>query len=123
MNMEIEVRNQAYLIFNTIENASCDFAEKLLAMGIDRVIGRVLAMEWASEKHGTRIVQGGQRGPALPAGSAAQKAYSRVCLFVWPAESATPSKAKRTKVDPVEALIAKINKLTPAQRRRIRAAI
>jgi len=123
MNMEIEVRNQAYLIFNTIENASCDFAEKLLELGIDRVIGRALCMEWASAKHGTRIVQGGQRGPALPAGSAAQKAFSRVCLFVWPAESATPSKAKRSNTDPVAKLLAAYGKLTAGQKRSFKAGI
>jgi hypothetical protein len=122
MSFTIETRNQAYLIFNAVEGASCDFAEKLLEMGIDRVVGRALCMEWAAEKYKVRLVMG-ERGLKLPRNSAAEQAFYRVCSFVWPAVSATPKKAKRSKVDPVEALIKKINALTPAQRRRIRAAI
>ena len=122
MNFTIETRNQSYLIFNAVENSSCDFAEKLLALGIDRVIGRVLAMEWASEKYKTRIVTG-QRGAALPAGSAAQKAHSRVCLFVWPAVSATPSKAKRNQTDPVAKLLKRYAALTAGQKRSFKSAL
>ena len=125
MNMEIEVRNQAYLIFNQVDDSSCDFAEKLLALGVDRVVGRVLAMEWSAQKHKVSITPG-QRGLMLPRNSAAEQAFRRVVAFVWPATSATPNtpkKVKRSQIDPVVALIAKINKLTPAQRRRIRAAI
>lgn len=122
MNFTIETRNQAYLVFNTVENMSCDFAEKLLTLGVDRVIGRVLAMEWASEKYGTRIVVG-QRGAALPAGSAAQKAHSRVCLFVWPAVSATPTKTKRNQTDPVAKLLAAYGKLTAGQKRSFKAGL
>jgi hypothetical protein len=122
MSFTIETRNQSYLIFNAVEGASCDFAEKLLTLGVDRVVGRVLAMEWASEKYGTRIVVG-QRGAALPAGSAAQKAHSRVCLFVWPAESATAKKAKRGQTDPVEKLLAAYGKLTAGQKRSFKAGI
>jgi hypothetical protein len=118
--MNNAIKNKAYLIFNAVEGASCDFAEQLLVLGVDRVVGRALAMEWASAKYKTPIVVG-QRGANLPWGSAAQKAHSRVCLFVWPNES--KATAKRNTTDPVEALIKKINKLTPAQRRRIRAAI
>ena len=123
MSFTIETRNQAYLIFNKVEGASCDFAEQLLVLGVDRVVGRALCMEWASTKHKTPI-SNGQRGLMLPQDSTARKAMNRVIAFIWPSESATPKKAsKRDEVDPVEALIKKINKLTPAQRRRIRAAI
>ena len=122
MSFTIETRNQAYLIFNQVDDTACDFAEKLLTLGIDRVVGRVLAMEWASTKYGTRIVVG-QRGAALPAGSAAQKAHSRVCLFVWPAVSATPKKAKRNQTDPVEALLKRYAALTAGQKRSFKAAL
>ena len=123
MSFTIETRNQSYLIFNAVENSSCDFAEKLLALGVDRVVGRVLAMEWASEKYKTRIITTGQRGAALPAGSAAQKAHSRVCLFVWPAVSATAKKVKRNQTDPVEKLLAAYGKLTAGQKRSFKAGI
>ena len=123
MSFTIETRNQAYLVFNKVEGASCDFAEQLLTLGVDRVVGRALAMEWASAKYHAPI-KVGQRGLMLPRDSAAEKAMNRVIRFIWPLESATPKKkAKRSKVDPIEALIKKINGLTPAQRRRIRAAI
>ena len=122
MSFTIETRNQAYLVFNAVENSSCDFAEKLLVLGVDRVVGRVLAMEWASEKYQTRIVTG-QRGAALPAGSAAQKAHSRVCLFVWPAVSATPTKTKRNQTDPVAKLLAAYGKLTAGQKRSFKSGI
>ena len=122
MSFTIETRNQAYTIFNSIEGTSCDLAEKLLGMGVDRVVGRALAMEWASAKYHAPI-KVGQRGLTLPRDSAAHKAMVRVCYFIWPAESATPKKSTRNTTDPVEALIKKINALTPAQRRRIRAAI
>jgi hypothetical protein len=118
----IETRNMAYQVFNAVEGASCDFAEQLLVLGVDRVVGRALCMEWAAEKYKVRLSMG-QRGLMLPRNSAAEQAFYRVVAFVWPAVSATPKKAKRSKVDPIEALIKKINALTPAQRRRIRAAI
>lgn len=121
MSFTIETRNHAYMIFNKVEGASCDFAEQLLVLGVDRVVGRALCMEWASTKHKTPIAMG-QRGLMLPQDSAARKAMSRVIGFIWPSES-TPKKKTRSKVDPIEALIKKINALTPAQRRRIRAAI
>jgi hypothetical protein len=122
MSFTIETRNQAYLIFNKVEGASCDFAEQLLVLGVDRVVGRALAMEWASAKYHTPITMG-QRGLMLPQDSNARKAMHRVIEFIWPSESATPKKATRNQIDPVAALIKKINALTPAQRRRIRAAI
>jgi len=123
MSLTIETRNQAYLIFNAVNDTACDFAEKLLGMGVDEAVGRALAMEWASAKYHTPITMG-QRGLMLPQGSNARSAMNRVIGFIWPSESATPKKkAKRSAVDPVEALIKKINALTPAQRRRIRAAI
>lgn len=120
--MNNDIKNKAYLIFNQVEGSSVDFAEKLLEMGVDRVVGRALAMEWASDKYKTRIVTG-QRGAALPAGSAAQKAHSRVCLFVWPAVSATAKKVKRSNTDPVAKLLAAYGKLTAGQKRSFKAGI
>lgn len=122
MSFTIETCNQAYMIFNKVEGASCDFAEKLLELGVDRFVGRALAQQWASAKYKTPLKMG-QRGLMLPQGSNARSAMNRIIAFIWPSESATPKKATRNTTDPVEALIAKINKLTPAQRRRIRAAI
>jgi hypothetical protein len=122
MNMEIEVRNQAYLVFNAVEGASCDFAEKLLVLGVDRVIGRALCMEWASEKYHARITTG-QRGPKLPRNSAAEQAFYRVVAFVWPATSATPKKAKRSNTDPVAKLLAAYGKLTAGQKRSFKAGL
>ena len=122
MSFTIETRNQAYMIFNAVNDTACNFAEKLLGMGVDATVGRALAMEWASAKYKAPI-KVGQRGLTLHRDSAAHKAMVRVCYFIWPVESATPKKSTRNKVDPVEALIKKINALTPAQRRRIRAAI
>ena len=123
MSFTIETRNQAYLIFNAVSDTGTTFAVELAALGVDEVVGRALAMEWASAKYKTRITMG-QRGLMLPQGSTARSAMNRVIGFIWPSESATPKKkAKRSKVDPIEALIKKINALTPQQRRRIRAAI
>ena len=124
MNMEIEVRNQAYLIFNAVENSSCDFAEKLLTLGVDRVVGRVLAMEWASETSTTPApITMGQRGLKLPRNSAAEQAFYRVVAFVWPAVSATPKKVKRSRIDPVAKLLAAYGKLTAGQKRSFKAGL
>jgi len=120
--MNNQIRNHAYMVFNKVDNTSVDFAGELLTLGVDRVVGRALAMEWAAQKYKTRITMG-QRGLMLPRDSAAEKAMNRVIRFIWPIESATPKKSTRNTTDPVEALIKKINALTPAQRRRIRAAI
>ena len=122
MSLTIETRNQAYLIFNRVDDTSVDFAEKLLTLGVDRVVGRALAMEWAAAKYKTPISMG-QRGLMLPQDSAARKAMLRVIGFIWPSESATPKKSTRNQIDPVAALIKKISALTPQQRRRIKAAI
>ena len=121
--MNNQIRNHAYLIFNKVSDTGTTFAVELAALGVDEVVGRALAMEWASAKYRTPITMG-ERGLKLPHNSAARCAMKRVIAFIWPSESATPKKkAKRSKVDPIEALIKKINGLTPAQRRRIRAAI
>jgi len=120
--MNNQIRNHAYMIFNRVADTGTTFAVELAALGVDEVVGRALAMEWASAKYKTPITMG-QRGLMLPQGSAARMAMFRVVSFIWPSESATPKKAKRSKTDPVEALIKKINALTPAQRRRIKAAI
>jgi hypothetical protein len=122
MSLTIETRNQAYVIFNKVSDTACDFAEKLLGMGVDETVGRALCMEWASAKYKTPITMG-QRGLRLPEGSAARMAMFRVVSFIWPSQTTPKKKAKRSKVDPIEALIKKINALTPQQRRRIRAAI
>ena len=122
MSFTIETRNQAYLIFNAVNDTSCDFAEKLLGLGVDRVIGRVLAMEWASEKYKARLVTG-QRGLMLPRNSAAEQAFYRVVAFVWPAVSATAKKAKRGQTDPVAALLKRYAKLTAGQKRSFKAGL
>ena len=122
MNMEIEVRNQAYLIFNAVNDTSCDFAEKLLGLGVDRVIGRVLAMEWSSEKYHARITMG-ERGLKLPRNSAAEQAFHRVVAFVWPAVSATTKKVKRSNSDPVAALLKRYAALTAGQKRSFKSAL
>ena len=112
-----------HAIFNKVSDTGTTFAVELAALGVDEVVGRALAMEWASAKYHAPI-KVGQRGLMLPQGSNARSAMNRVIAFIWPSESAAPKKkAKRSNADPVEALIKKINALTPAQRRRIRAAI
>ena len=120
--MNNQIRNHAYLIFNKVSDTGTTFAVELAALGVDEVVGRALAMEWASAKYKAPITMG-QRGLMLPHDSVARLAMKRVIAFIWPRESATPKKSTRNKVDPVEALIKKINGLTPAQRRRIKAAI
>jgi hypothetical protein len=120
--MNNDIKNKAYLVFNRVEGSSISFAEELLAFGVDRVVGRALAMEWASEKYKTPIVVG-QRGANLPWGSAAQKAHSRVCLFVWPTVSATPSKTKRSQTDPVALLLKRYATLTAGQKRSFKSAL
>ena len=122
MNFTIETRNQAYLVFNAVEGSSVDFAEQLLVLGVDRVVGRVLAMEWASEKYKVRLVTG-QRGLMLPRNSAAEQAFYRVCGFVWPAVSATTKKVKRSNSDPVAALLKRYAKLTAGQKRSFKAGL
>jgi len=122
MSFTIETRNQAYLIFNNVDTVSVAFAEKLLGMGVDRVVGRVLCMEWAAEKYKVRLVTG-QRGLMLPRNSAAEQAFHRVVAFVWPAVSATPKKVKRGQTDPVAALLARYGKLTAGQKRSFKAAL
>ena len=121
--MNNQIRNHAYMVFNKVADTGTTFAVELAALGVDEVVGRALAMEWAAAKYKAPITMG-QRGLMLPQGSAARMAMFRVISFIWPSESATSKKkAKRNTTDPVEALIKKINALTPAQRRRIRAAI
>ena len=120
--MNNDIKNKAYLIFNKVSDTSTTFAVELAALGVDEVVGRALAMEWASAKYHTPITMG-ERGLKLPHDSVARLAMKRVISFIWPSESVKKKKAKRSKVDPIEALIKKINGLTPAQRRRIRAAI
>ena len=122
MSFTIETRNQAYMIFNNVEGASCDFAEKLLGLGVDRVVGRALCMEWAAEKYKVRLVTG-QRGLMLPRNSAAEQAFYRVVAFVWPAVSATAKKVKREQTDPVAKLLAAYGKLTAGQKRSFKAAL
>lgn len=119
--MNQQLKNHAYMVFNRVDATSTDYAVELAALGVDRVVGRALALEWASEKYKVRIVAG-QRGATLPRDSAAHKAWQRVVSFIWPNE-ASGKRGKRNAVDEVEALIKKCLKLTAAQRRRIKAAI
>ena len=118
----IETRNQAYLIFNRVDAVSVDFAEQLLVLGVDRVVGRALCMEWSAEKYKVRLVMG-QRGLMLPRNSAAEEAFYRVVAFVWPAVSATAKKTKRSNTDPVAALLARYAKLTAGQKRSFKSAL
>ena len=121
MNFTIETRNMAYQVFNAVEGASCDFAEKLLAVGVDRVVGRALCMEWSAEKYKVRLVTG-QRGLMLPRNSAAEQAFYRVVAFVWPAVSAKKKK-KRSNTDPVAALLKRYAALTAGQKRSFKAGL
>ena len=119
--MNQQLKNHAYMIFNKVDTTSTDFAVELAALGVDRVVGRALALEWASEKYHTPIING-QRGATLKRDSAAHKAWQRVVSFIWPNE-ASGKAGKRNSADPVEKLIRQCLKLTAAQRRRIKAAI
>jgi hypothetical protein len=119
--MNQQLKDKAYLIFNRVDNTSTDFAVELAALGVDRVVGRALALEWASEKYHTPIING-QRGATLKRDSAAHKAWQRVVSFIWPNESGKRG-GKRNSADPVEALLKRFEKLTAAQRRRFKAAI
>ena len=119
--MNQQLKNHAYMIFNRVDTTSTDFAVELAALGVDRVVGRALALEWASEKYHSPIIAG-QRGATLKRDSAAHKAWQRVVSFIWPNE-ASGKRGKRNAVDPVEKLIRQCLKLTAAQRRRIKAAI
>lgn len=120
--MNQQLKNHAYMIFNKVDTTSTDFAVELAALGVDRVVGRALALEWASEKYHSPIIAG-QRGATLKRDSAAHKAWQRVVSFIWPNEASGRRGGKRNSADPVEALLKRFEKLTAAQRRRFKAAI
>lgn len=113
-----------FAVFTDADKSSASFAERLFALGVaDRATAKPLAMEWAAKKYGVTIEQG-QRGAKLPRDSAAEKAMNRVLGLCFPATDlpkATPAASNQQ--DVVAKLLKAYAKLTPAEKRKFKAAI
>lgn len=122
---------------NSAVNATFDaiindttYTEQLLAQGIgDKATARPFALTWAAAKYSVKLVEG-QRGLSLDKTAAkyetARKAVQRVLDVCFPAmetasEAAAPKESNQA--DPVAKLLKAIEKLSPDQRAKIKAAI
>jgi len=106
------------------DSATLDLQEYVAKTGADRAVVTDAVTRFVAVEH-RLSVKSGQRGVTFEAtGKAFKDADNRRAYLLRLIYNVPRSKtSKRSKTDPVEALIAKINKLTPAQRRRIKAAI
>ena len=122
---------------NSVVNATFDaiindvsYTEQLFAQGIgDKATARPFALTWAAAKYSVKLVTG-QRGLALDKSAknyeAARKAVQRVLDVCFPAmETASEGAATKesNQADPVAKLLKAIEKLSPDQRAKIKAAI
>ena len=114
-------KTAVFAVFNEVVNSSVSFADRLLTLGIaSRADAKPLAMEWAANKHGVKIVQG-QRGATLPRDSAASRAANRVLAVCFPTADMPMPKAKagsNNKTDPVARLVKAYANLSGAEKRR-----
>ena len=113
-----------YAVFNEADDVSPSLAAVLMQHGIDsRKAAYPFAVQWAAEKHNTKVIQG-QRGVTLPQNSAAIKAVTRVLNTIYPSvDTAKPKTTSSNKVDAVKSLVTRFGKLTAAEKRRFLAAI
>ena len=111
-------------MFDLADNLSASLADYLFSLGLsDRATAKPFAMRWAAKKYGATIEQG-QRGDKLPRDSAAEKAMNRALAQCFPATDlpkATPAASNQT--DVVAKLLKAYAKLTPAEKRKFKAAI
>jgi len=113
-----------YAVFNEADDVSPTLAAVLMQHGIDsRKAAYPFAVQWAAEKHDTKVIQG-QRGVTLPQNSAAIKAVTRVLNTIYPSVDVAKPKAKTAnKADPVKSLVTRFTALTAAEKRRFLASI
>jgi hypothetical protein len=114
-------------VFEAAENASVNFAEAMMQLGIgSRAEAKPHALQWASKKYGVPI-RTGQRGDGFDRtakkGEAAHKAVQRVLDIIYPSSDLPSGKTKAKQPDPVTQLLKKFNDLTAAQKKRFLAGI
>ncbi len=123
-NINKTTKTAAFAVFDDADKSSASFAERLMKIGIgDRATARPLAMEWAANKYNAKIEQGLQ-GAKLPRDSAAERAMNRVLAQCFPSvdlPKATPAASNQQ--DVVAKLLKAYAKLTPAEKRKFKAAI
>lgn len=116
-------------VFDAAENASVNFAEAMMQLGIgSRAEAKPHALQWASKKYGVPI-RTGQRGDGFDRvnggkkAEAAHKAVQRVLDIIYPSSDLPSGKTKAKQPDPVTQLLKKFNDLTAAQKKRFLAGI
>ena len=114
--------------FDAIIN-DVSYTEALLAQGIgDKATARPFALTWAAGKYSVKLVNG-QRGLSLDKTAknyeTARKAVQRVLEACFPAMeiSGIAAPKESNQADPVAKLLKAIEKLSPDQRAKIKAAI
>ena len=123
-------KSLVFAVFDKADAGSLHFAEQLLALGIgDRKAARPIAVEWAAEKYGQKIISG-QRGDTLAQGSAGLQAVQRVLSVCFPGadmpargEEAAQSDAALAWAKAQRRLDQKFGELSIGDKRRARAAL
>lgn len=117
-------QTRVFAIFDDADNSSANFTARLLAEGIaSRTDAKPLAIVWASRKYPGAKVTKGNQGIKLPRNSAAERAMYRVLSVCFPKADLPKPKASANKTDPVARLLKSFKALTPAEKRRFKAAI
>lgn len=116
-------------VFDAAENASVNFAEAMMQLGIgSRAEAKPHALQWASKKYGVPI-RSGQRGDGFDRvnggkkAEAAHKAVQRVLDIIYPPSDLPSGKTEAKQADPVAQLLKKFGNLTAAQKKRFLAGI
>ena len=116
-------QTRVFAIFDDADNSSANFTARLLAEGIaSRTDAKPLAIAWASRKYRAKVTKGNQ-GDKLPRNSDAERAMYRVLSVCFPKADLPKPKASANKADPVARLLKSFKALTPAEKRRFKAAI
>jgi len=113
-------------VFDDADNNAVSYMDRLLTLGIaSRNEAKPHAMEWASIKYDTKIIEGRQ-GNQLPRDTPAVRAMNRVLATCFPSVdkvSTVNPKAVAKKTDNVAKLIKAYAELTGAEKRRFKSSI
>lgn len=116
-------KTNVFKIFQDADNSQASFATRLYDEGIfDKAQALPLVIEFIEGKYKVKAYMG-QRGMTFTKDTAEHQAMKRILANCFePAPKANTQNKKEPK-DPVEILLAKIKKMSPAQQKRIKNAI